>query len=65
MYAVALDNIARITCPALMLAESRKAKVIGRIKDLRVSMMERGLISTPGVFSGSICALSDLELDIE
>lgn len=48
--------IPRITCPALMLADSRKDKVIGRMKDLSDSTKDKNLAMNVGLFSGSRCA---------
>lgn len=43
---------ARITCPALILADIRKAKVIGRIIDLNCSILARNGANRGIVFSG-------------
>ena len=45
--------IPRITCPALMFADSRNDRVMGRMYDLKVSTIERNLAIIFGVFSGS------------
>ena len=45
--------IPKITCPALILADKRKDKVIGRIYLLSVSTMDKKLAIGLGVFSGS------------
>ena len=51
------DIILKITCPALILAANRKAKVIGRINDLKVSTNNKNLAIIGGVFGGKKCAI--------
>lgn len=45
--------IPRITWPALMFADNRKDRVIGRMEDLNDSTIDRNLAIKVGLFSGS------------
>jgi hypothetical protein len=55
----------RTICPAVMLAASRKDKVMGRTRTLVVSISTRNGLSQSGAPSGKKCAVDDLGLDLK
>ncbi len=54
--------IARITCPALIFAASRNASVMGRMRDLIISIRVRNGIRGGGVLLGNMWAFNKRKL---